>query len=61
MHACDYLLACDVDMDPVPGYTYTSWAIGLRRSSIPFRTSERCASHRGRTRPRVLCDVRRST
>jgi glutamine synthetase len=28
MHACDYLLACDVDMDPVPGYEFTSWAKG---------------------------------
>src|SRR5207253_380241 len=28
MHACDYLLACDVDMDPVPGYQFTSWAKG---------------------------------
>ena len=28
MHACDYLLACDVEMDPVPGYAFTSWAKG---------------------------------
>ncbi|MEO8217383.1 MAG: glutamine synthetase family protein [Acidobacteriota bacterium] len=28
MHACDYLLACDMDMDPVPGYAFTSWAKG---------------------------------
>ncbi|HEX2060421.1 MAG TPA: glutamine synthetase, partial [Thermoanaerobaculia bacterium] len=28
IHACDYLLACDMDMDPVPGYTFTSWAKG---------------------------------
>ncbi|HET8798672.1 MAG TPA: glutamine synthetase, partial [Thermoanaerobaculia bacterium] len=26
IHACDYLLACDIDMDPVPGYRFTSWA-----------------------------------
>jgi len=35
MHACDYLLACDMDMDPVPGYAFTSWAKGygdFRRS-----------------------------
>ena len=24
-HACDYLLACDMEMDPVPGYRFTSW------------------------------------
>ena len=28
IHACDYLLACDMDMDPVPGYEFTSWAKG---------------------------------
>lgn len=28
MHACDYLLACDLEMDPVPGYAFTSWDTG---------------------------------
>ncbi len=28
MHACDYLLACDMEMDPVPGYALTSWEAG---------------------------------
>ena len=28
MHACDYLLACDMEMDPVPGYQLTSWETG---------------------------------
>ena len=28
MHACDYLLACDMEMDPVPGYKFTSWEKG---------------------------------
>jgi glutamine synthetase len=28
MHACDYLLACDMEMDPVQGYQFTSWAGG---------------------------------
>jgi glutamine synthetase len=27
-HACDYLLACDMEMDPVPGYRFTSWEAG---------------------------------
>ena len=27
-HACDYLLACDMEMDPVPGYAFTSWESG---------------------------------
>jgi glutamine synthetase len=28
MHACDYLLACDMEMDPVPGYKFASWESG---------------------------------
>lgn len=28
MHVCDYLLACDMEMDPVPGYGFTSWESG---------------------------------
>jgi glutamine synthetase len=28
MHACDYLLACDMEMEPVPGYAFTSWDTG---------------------------------
>lgn len=28
MHACNYLLACDMEMDPVPGYAFTSWETG---------------------------------
>jgi len=27
-HACDYLLACDIDMEPVPGYAAASWDLG---------------------------------
>jgi glutamine synthetase len=28
LHACDYLLACDMEMDPVPGYRFASWEKG---------------------------------
>jgi glutamine synthetase len=27
-HACDYLLACDIDMEPVPGFEAASWDKG---------------------------------
>ena len=27
-HACDYLLANDIDMEPVPGYAAASWDKG---------------------------------
>lgn len=28
MEACDYLLGCDIEMEPQPGYRLTSWATG---------------------------------
>jgi glutamine synthetase len=28
MHVCDYLLACDMEMDPTPGYAFTNWQSG---------------------------------
>ena len=28
MHVCDYLLACDMEMDPTPGYAFASWKTG---------------------------------
>ena len=28
MHVCDYLLACDMEMNPTPGYAFTNWASG---------------------------------
>jgi glutamine synthetase len=30
VHACSYLLACDVEMEPLPGYQLTSWATGYQ-------------------------------
>src|SRR5262249_28886543 len=27
-HACNYVLACDMEMDPVPGYAFASWESG---------------------------------
>lgn len=28
LHVCDYLLTVDVDMEPLPGYQFTSWEAG---------------------------------
>jgi glutamine synthetase len=57
IHACDYLLACDMDMDPVPGYAFTSWAKGYGdfRPKPDFDTL-RVASWLEKT-ALVLCDV----
>jgi glutamine synthetase len=57
MHACDYLLACDVDMDPVPGYQFTSWAKGYGDfRPVPDFGTLRVASWLDKSAI-VLCDV----
>lgn len=57
MHACDYLLACDMEMDPVPGYRFASWADGYGDvHCVPDLTTLRRASWLERT-ALVLCDV----
>src|SRR5437762_3301033 len=57
MHACDYLLACDMEMDPVPGYTFTSWAKGYGDfHPVPDFDTMRVASWLPKT-ALVLCDV----
>lgn len=57
MHACDYLLACDMEMDPVPGYRFTSWAKGYGDvRCVPDLVTLRRAAWLERT-ALVLCDV----
>jgi glutamine synthetase len=59
MHACDYLLACDMEMDPVPGYAFTSWSDGYGDFRlIPDLQTLRIASWLEKT-ALVLCDVYR--
>ncbi len=57
MHVCNYLLACDMEMDPTPGYAYTSWEKGygdLR--AVPDLATLRVAAWLDRTAV-VLCDA----
>lgn len=57
IHACDYLLACDMDMDPVPGYQFTSWAKGYGDfRPVPDFNTLRIVSWQEKT-AMVLCDV----
>jgi glutamine synthetase len=57
MHACDYLLACDMEMDPVPGYKFTSWEKGYGDfRPLPDFNTLRVASWLKGT-ALVLCDV----
>jgi glutamine synthetase len=57
IHLCDYLLGCDMEMDPVPGYGYTSWAGGYGDFRlIPDLRTLRLASWLDKTAI-VLCDA----
>jgi glutamine synthetase len=57
LHACDYLLACDMEMDPVPGYAFTSWAKGYGDfRPVPDFETLRVASWLDKT-AMVICDV----
>ncbi len=57
VHVCDYLLACDMEMDPVPGYRFASWAEGYGDiHCVPDLTTLRRASWLERT-ALVICDT----
>jgi glutamine synthetase len=57
MHACDYLLACDMEMDVIPGYRYTSWETGYGDfHCVPDLSTLRRAAWLPKT-ALVLCDL----
>jgi glutamine synthetase len=57
MHACDYLLACDMEMEAVPGYLYTSWETGYGDfHCVPDLSTLRRAAWLPKT-ALVLCDL----
>jgi glutamine synthetase len=57
MHVCDYLLACDMEMDPTPGYAFASWETGYGDlCALPDAATLRRAAWLERT-ALVLCDA----
>jgi glutamine synthetase len=56
-HVCDYLLACDMEMDPVPGYKFASWEAGYgdMRAAPDLNTLRRISWLPGTAL--VLCDL----
>ena len=58
MYVCDYLLACDMEMDPTPGYAFASWETGYGDlCAVPDLSTLRRAAWLDRTAI-VLCDAR---
>src|SRR5689334_22995662 len=56
-HACDYLLAIDMNMDPVPGYQLSSWERGYGDFHVvPDLGTLRVASWLDKT-ALVICDL----
>ena len=59
-HACDYLLTTDMEMTPVPGYSFANWASGYGDVHlVPDLGGLRVANWLDRTAI-VLCDVKNS-
>ncbi|MFQ5352448.1 MAG: glutamine synthetase family protein, partial [Candidatus Binatia bacterium] len=57
MHVCDYLLACDMEMDPVAGYEFASWQAGYGDiHAVPDTTTLRRAAWLDGC-ALVLCDL----
>jgi glutamine synthetase len=56
-HACNYLLTADMEMQPVPGYTFANWELGYGDFRlVPDLGTLRVASWLDRT-ALVLCDL----
>jgi glutamine synthetase len=56
-HACNYLLTADMEMQPVPGYTFANWELGYGDFRlVPDLDTLRVASWLDRT-ALVLCDL----
>ena len=56
-HACDYLLTVDMEMEPVPGYSFANWELGYGDvHMVPDFGTLRLASWLEKT-AFVLCDV----
>src|SRR5436190_1963509 len=57
IHACNYLLAVDMEMEPLPGYAYANWDTGYGDlKAIPDLTTMRVVPWLDKT-AQVICDV----
>jgi glutamine synthetase len=56
-HACDYLLTTDMEMEPVPGYSFANWELGYGDFHlVPDLSTLRVADWLDKTAV-VLCDL----
>ena len=57
MEACDYLLAVDVDMNPLPGYRFTNWDTGYGDFVLPARLRHGAPHPLAPGTALVICDL----
>ena len=58
MHACNYLLAIDMEMEPIPGYAYANWEMGYGDfHCVPDLSTLRMATWLEKS-AMVICDIR---
>ena len=55
VHACNYLLAVDVDMNPLPGYQFANWEQGYGDVAVQPDLATHPPRSRGSRRPRSCC------
>src|SRR5207245_9845803 len=57
LHPCNYLLAVDIEMEPLPGYAYANWDLGYGDlKAVPDLTTLRLIPWLEKT-ALVICDV----
>lgn len=57
-HGCDYLLACDMNMTPIPGFKFANWERGYGDVHfVPDLSTLRLMSWRHKT-AMVICDLK---
>src|SRR5881628_959264 len=57
IHACNYLLAVDMEMEPLPGYAYANWDLGYGDlKAVPDLSTLRLIPWLEKT-ALVICDV----
>jgi glutamine synthetase len=57
-HGCNYLLTVDMEMEPVPGYTFANWELGYGDFHlVPDMNTLRVVDWQERT-AMVICDVK---
>lgn len=56
-HGCDYLLTTDMEMDPIPGFTFANWELGYGDFHLVPDLNTLCVADWLKKTALVLCDL----